>query len=214
MAEITSITRFLMDRGLINDQTFPRRRIISGHTIVDYPTILPGATLLRNEPYPEVYRAQLNERSFNFLMLDGALVQMTYKFHGNRLVSGRLAFLPSPDLSEYQNDPEVYSLDTMFAEVVDRRVVTVPMRFDFDSDEKVVAEVHHPKSHLTLGQYANCRIAATAAITPGAFIEFVLRSFYNTASRQHSTELPIAVHRFEPTISATESRLVHIGIPA
>ncbi|QLY30417.1 DUF2290 domain-containing protein [Nocardia huaxiensis] len=209
-----SITRHLTTKGLVNDQNFPRICSLPDQVEkVDYPTILPGASLLRDVPYRDMYTTQLAARSYNFLMLDGAIVQMVYQFRSRRLLSSRLAFLPSPDLSEYQNDPELYSLDLMFAEVVDRRVVTVPMRFDFDSDDAVVQDLHHPKSHLTLGQYSNCRIAATSAITPGAFVEFILRSFYNTASREYASELPTANHRFEPTITPLEASRVHIGVP-
>lgn len=214
LKEIKSITQYLTTEGLTNDQNLPRRHTRPDRVeVIDYPTILPGASLLRDEPYQDVYLTQLAGRSYNFLMLDGAMIQMTYNFKARKLVGSRLAFLPSPDLSEYQNDPDSYIHDDMFAEVVNRRVVTVPLRFDFDTDAKVVKEIHHPASHLTLGQYANCRIAATAAITPGAFVEFILRSFYNTASRKHSSGIPAASHRFESTITTLESSLVHIGIP-
>lgn len=139
---------------------------------------------------------------------------MSYTFTDGDLTGGRLAFLPSPDLSEYQNDPEIYEQDMMFAEAVDRRVVTVPIRFDFDSRADVVVDVHHPKSHLTVGQYRNCRIAATSALTPGVFVEFILRSFYNTAAREHTAGLPLRGHRFDATITTAEAQQVHIGIPA
>jgi hypothetical protein len=184
--EIESITNFLLTKGIIDDQTWPFRQDGPNNTIVvRYPSVLSGASMLRDRPYGEIYYEHRAARSFNFLMLDGALVQMSYTFRDGALTSGRLAFLPSPDLSEYQNDPELYAEDEMFADVVDRRVVTVPIRFDFDSSPEVVIDIHHPHSHLTLGQYMNCRIAATAALTPGVFIEFILRSFYNTASRIH-----------------------------
>jgi hypothetical protein len=214
LKEIEGITNFLMTKGIIDDQNWPFRQDGPNNTIeVRYPSVLSGSSMLRDRLYSETYYEQRSARSFNFLMLDGALVQMSYTFRHTTLTSGRLAFLPSPDLSAYQNDPEVFEEDLIFADVVDRRVVTVPIRFDFDSSPEVVVDVHHPQSHLTLGQYMNCRIAATAALTPGAFIEFILRSFYNTASRVYSEGLPVRQHRFDATITPAESQLVHIGVP-
>lgn len=214
ISEIRSITDFLVSKGIVDDQNYPYRREASGSQVfIEYTNIMIGSSMLREKPYAETYYEQLHARSFNFRMLDGALVQMTYTFKSKALTGGRLAFLPSPDLSEYQNDPELYMEDVIFSEVVDRRVVTVPLRFDFDTRDGVVQEINHPKSHLTLGQYENCRIAATAAITPGSFMEFILRSFYNTASRKYSELLPYSEHRFDRTITHGESQLLHISIP-
>ncbi|RFZ01134.1 hypothetical protein DSM43518_05627 [Mycobacterium marinum] len=214
LREIEDITGFLMEKGLIDDQTWPYRHDGPDNTVeIRYPSALSGATVLRDRPYSITYNELLTARSFNFRMLDGALIQMGYTFTGPDLAAGRLAFLPSPDLSEYQNDPELYDSDPIFADMLDRRVVTVPVRFDFDTREGVMADVIHPASHLTLGQYMNCRIAATAALTPGLFVEFILRSFYNTASRMHSEGLPMRGHRFDSTITDAERLLVHVGVP-
>lgn len=43
-------------------------------------------------------------------------------------------------------------MDEMYLDILDQRVVTVPLRFDFDSGDAFIP-VEHPKSHLTLGQY-------------------------------------------------------------
>jgi len=68
--------------------------------------------------YADSYKEQLAARAFNFRMLDGALVQMAYRFNNSAISQGRLAFLPSPDLEAFQNDPEVYEEDLMYAEVI------------------------------------------------------------------------------------------------
>lgn len=126
----------------------------------------------------------------------------------------RLAFLPAPDLLEFQNNPDLYLEDVMYADVVDLRVVTVPLRFDYDARAGVAKSVDHPASHLTLGQYSGCRIPATAGLTPYLFFEFVLRSFYNTALSSVSAALPVQAQRFSACITDDERRLVHLGIPA
>lgn len=75
---------------------------------------------------------------------------MTYAFQGEALTGHRLAFFPAPFLEEFQNSPEVYLEDDIFADIVARNVVPFPLRFDFDVrdfDESVFA---HPRCHLTL----------------------------------------------------------------
>src|SRR3954453_22662167 len=101
----------------------------------------------------------------------------------------------------------------MYAEVVDQRIVSVPIRFDFDDRPGTAADVAHPRAHLTLGQYKNCRIATTAPLTPGAFVSFLLSSFYNTAMTAIAEGSPVAEHRFATTITDRERTLLHITAP-
>lgn len=211
--EIQDITSYLVTKGLADDQNMPTRTSTAKDVYeINYPSSsLARSAALADQSYGETYQEQLEARAFNVKMLDGALIQMSYSFVAANLTAARLAFLPSPDLSEYQNDPELYELDVMFAEVIDRRVAAVPMRFDFDPANHV--EIHHPRSHLTLGMYKNCRIPAAATPTPGLFIDFVLRSFYNTALRAHSDGLPRRAHRFTSSITSREQQFVYIGVP-
>lgn len=211
--EITSITEYLVTKSLVDDQNFPIKTQPAKDVVeVSYPqSSLARSSTLTPQPYSDTYHEQLNARAFNLKMLDGALIQISYAFEKANIAAARLAYLPSPDLVEYQNDPELYEQDEMFAEVVDRRVSTVPFRFDFDPGRHI--DIHHPSCHLTLGMFKNCRIATVAAPTPGLFVDFILRSFYNTALRKLSDGLPKRTHRFRPTITAQERQNVHIGVP-
>ena len=141
-------------------------------------------------------------------MLDGALIHMMYRFKNNQLEAHRLAFFPSPFLEEFQNNPEIYIEDEIYAEVTMRNIVPFPLRFDFDCREEVAVDIEHPKSHLTLGQYQNCRIPVSAALTPHHFIEFILRNFYNTAYRKYSNQLSTFSDRFETSITEREKESV------
>lgn len=212
--EIVELTGFLVVKGFVDDQNYPVRRTLSATvTQVQFDRALPMSAMLKEKRYEELYAEQRVARSYNFRMLDGALAQMTYEFDSDRLVRSRLAFLPSPDLTEFQNDPELYLEDALFAEVVDRRVVTVPIRFDFDDRPGAASNMNHPRAHVTLGQYKNCRIATTAPLTPGIFVGFILRSFYNTAINQISGTAPCVAHRFEATITSDEAKLPHVAVP-
>ncbi|WP_412733954.1 DUF2290 domain-containing protein [Halalkalibacterium halodurans] len=92
------------------------------------------------------------------------------------MVSHRLAFYPSPYLEYYQNDPETYDYDDLFADILSQTNNT--LRFDFDVDPEKFKVVHHPISHLTIGQYKNCRIPVSSAISPTLYLDFILRNFY------------------------------------
>lgn len=213
-AEIKAITDVLVSSGYIDDQNYPiQREAATGVREVIFSASFQLSSTFRNVTYADSYREQLAARAFNFRMLDGALVQMTYRFNDRAISQGRLAFLPSPDLEAFQNDPEVYDEDVMYAEVISKRIFPVPIRFDFDTRPGVAVDVDHPRSHLTLGQYKNCRIAVSAPVTPGVFVGFILRSFYNPAIKDRGSVVPCFNHRFENTISAAESAIVHFAIP-
>ena len=146
-------------------------------------------------------------------MIDGALLQLMYRFQKTELESHRLAFFPSPYLEEFQNNPDVYKDDAMFTEVVFRNIVPFPLRFDYDSRNEVFIEVHHPKSHLSLGQYKNCRIPVSSPLTPYQFICFILRNFYNTAYIKFCENITIFSECFPETILGKEKELIYINVP-
>ena len=208
-AEIYDLTAQLVEISLADDQNFPIEQRFSGGTVITYANARPGRAVFANIPYPDFYAEQVRDRNYNLRMLDGGLVQMRYEFSRRDLKSARLAFLPSPDLLEFQNNAEMYLEDMLYVEAVDPRVVTVPLRFDFDT--AAASELSHPVSHLTLGQYEHCRIAATSALMPTAFLGFVLRSFYHRPSAD--IPIPTGQHLFPRTITTAEANLVHIGVP-
>jgi hypothetical protein len=84
------------------------------------------------------------------------------------------------------------------------------IRFDFCSDSKKFVEVDHPYSHLTLGQFANCRIPVCSPVGPLLFAGFILRNFYNTAFRKYSERIPGSSVAFHKTITAKEKEIPHL----
>jgi len=211
---ITCLTSKCIELSLCNGQNYPSFNHIGGFTEVSFPGKEHMSLALRNTPYRELYNSLLAESAFNMRMVDGALLQLSYRFRGERLISHRLAFFPSPDLTEFQNSPEVYELEELYAEIILKNIVPFPIRFDFDSNQTVYDDVHHPYSHLTLGQYANCRIPVSGPLTPSSFLDFILRSFYNTSHRRYCEELPLVRGAFDETISVREQEVVHIRLPA
>ena len=71
-------------------------------------------------------------------------------------------------------------------------IVHVPLRFDYDASEDLHQIINHPKTHLTLGQYRNCRVPVSAPLPPIQFMGYLLRNFYHTAYRNYASTLPSA----------------------
>lgn len=211
---IEDITVQLVGAGLADDQNLPIFRVVSKAVeTVDFYNAHPMSALLKDRPYRDLYEELLSRRAFNIKMLDGALIQLSLEFNDRSLSRSRFAFLPSPDLSDFQNNPDIYLEDSLYADVVDQKVVTVPVRIDFDGRPDVSASVTHPVSHLTLGQYTHCRVATTSPMTPHHFFDFILRSFYSTPVGHMNVELVGSCASFDRTITADEEHLVHVGVP-
>lgn len=209
--EINRITAKLIEAGICDSQKFSHlKRVSDTCSEVTFETSGNFSLVLKNIPYQEMYEEIKKSQDYNIAMADGALIQLQYLFEGDEVIRHRLAFLPSPDLTVYQNDPEVYESDIIFAEVVSRNIVTTPIRFDFDR-RAFVADVH-PMAHCTIGQYQNCRVPVSSAISPYRFFEFILCSFYNTAYRDFGTVLgaPATLHPL--TITNGEQQKIHMNL--
>jgi hypothetical protein len=210
LKQVESLTSALIKLSLSNAQNFPTTR---GEPDRNYEITVSNAAkmtlALKNVAYSEIYRELDSEKCFNFKMLDGALVVLRYRFISGQISEHSLSFFPSPDLDEFQNNPELYLLDEVYADVIARNIVPFPIRFDYCNDQAKFVEIHHPYSHLTLGQYENCRIPVNSPLCPLAFGGFILRNFYNTAFRKYSEEIPVSIRSFRKTITSSEQRIPH-----
>ena len=144
-------------------------------------------------------------------MLDGALLTLLYRFSGDNIIAHRLSYFPAPDLLSFQDKPELYMEDEVYTDILDKRIVTVPLRFDYDNNASVYSPVEHPISHLTLGQYKNCRIPVSSALTPYQFISFITTHFYHTA--YISCRFNVYYDKFEDSIFPEERKVLHMNTP-
>lgn len=208
ISQIQQITSKLIAVSLSEEQNFPSER--DGHIYISGNHDISIA--LKNIPYIDIYKNLDEHKNYNIRMIDGALIQLMYSFDSDdNLIQSRLAFFPSPSLEEFQNNSEIYEQDEIYADMIEKNIVSVPIRFDYDPQNFMPKE--HPSSHLTLGQYKNCRIPIKAPITPNIFIDFILRNFYNTALHKFSEELNFDVKPvFENTIDETEKKILHLAI--
>jgi hypothetical protein len=215
LAEINELTAALMGVSLSNEQNFPTTHgIPSGSFEITVKNAGALTVALRNVSYSDIYNSLSEAGCFNMKLLDGALVCLRYRFEAGEVIEHCLSYFPSPDLDHFQNEPEVYLSDDIYADIVGRNIVPFPIRFDFNADQVRYVDVDHPLSHLTLGQYQNCRIPVCSPLSPLAFGSFILRNFYNTAFRKFSDEIPAPGFRFDRTISANEQQIPHVVLVA
>ena len=211
-AEINGLIAFLIESALADDQTRAFIRKISGS---DYEITFENESIsdwLSNEPYVDVYEKTMANRSYTILLFDGAMLQMSYEISDNKVVRSRMAYLPNPRLEQFAGGQGEFD-DPLYADLNDRRILPVPIRFEFDGRPGVAVAIHHPVSHVTIGQFEGCRIPASAAITPFLFIDFVLRSFYRKAMDYCGDEVPQHTLRFPECLDVLEGQIVHWGIP-
>jgi hypothetical protein len=212
--QISRLTIDFIKTGLCDDANFPQLKPqLYGIEEVSIIGKMDTSLFLKNIPYDEMYKIMKKERAYNFKMIDGALILLHYRFQKKEILAHRLSFFPSPNLLEFQNEPELYIEDEVYADMLDKQVVTVPLRFDFDNSEGTAKRVEHPISHLTIGQYKNCRIPVSAAITPYFFLSFLMKSFYHTANQKYGDKLSSFGDYFRKQIFEEDLREMHMYTP-
>jgi len=211
LKQVNELTETLVGLSLSNEQNFPSTHGDPGAEFeITVSSAAATPVALRNTPYREIYGELNAARCFNFKLIDGALVLLRYRFRAGRICEHSLSYFPSPDLEHFQNEPELYLEDEIYADVVAKNIVAFPIRFDFSDDPKKFVDVQHPYSHLTLGQYENCRIPVCSPMGPLLFGSFILRNFYNTAFRKYSEKIPASSVVFKKTITANERKIPHL----
>lgn len=213
-SQITHLTNSLIETSLCDDQNSPITRPSTSNWITCQIAIPTNdvSIALKNLEYKDMYNAMRDKRNYNFKLIDGALVIMQYEFADDELIRHTLAFYPNPDLLSFQENEELYLEDEIYADIIDNRILIVPLRFDYDNRDNVYKEIDHPKSHFTLGQFERCRIPVSRPLMPCQFIHFVLRNFYNTAYLKYKDKIYNNAAKFDKSISEKEEKIAHICI--
>lgn len=210
IAQLREIYARMIMSGLAVKQVLPsdRRHTNGIRTIGDLPST---AIALRDINYSDVYNEIDKNDAYHIKMPDGGLLLFQYQFNNEfELKKHRLAFFPSSVLPTMEEMPYLYENDELFADIMLNRLVRFPIRFDYDPENH--QDVFHPKSHLTLGQFENCRIPTVGPLTPNAFLMFILRSFYNKSYIKFKNRFDKKMRHIEvvPTITESEKRVSHM----
>ena len=171
---------------------------------------------LRNLSYDELYEECLKENAFNLKLIDGALIQFMYECSNKEIIRHRLTFYPNPNIERFQDNPEGFE-DThfgnkLFSDIYNRKVIVFPIRFDFDNDKSKYKEHDHSFSHLTLGNYKNCRIPVSKPVTPYKFILFILRGFYFDRFKEYYTNDSFMCNlALDSLLTKEETKHIHLS---
>jgi hypothetical protein len=113
--DLAGVLSKLIEIGIADDQNFPVLRQISPD---GWEVSFGGAEhisiAMKDIDYEVIYRELSEKRSYNAKLIDGGLLQLMYRFERERLVQHRLAYIPSPSLRPFQDDPEAYIRDDLF----------------------------------------------------------------------------------------------------
>lgn len=204
--EINDLTEILIKYSVSEVQNFAIQR---EHQVTFSQDTKISLALKNNIEYDVLYAEMDKECAYNMKLLDGALIQLMYDFDDKGLLKHRLAYMPSPSLLSFDSAPEEYCSDELYLDIIMKNIVHIPIRFDYDRE--CAHSVSHPASHLTLGQYKNCRIPVKAPIEPAMFIDFILRNFYHSLyTEKFQGEVKIKFN-FEETMDSNEKKLVHLN---
>ena len=161
--ELKKITKELIRCGMAQEYNFP----IIQQTDVVWQNFKDISLYLKNLDYTTIYNEMEKNHNYNIKLPDGGILQLMYRFNrtGTELQSHRLGYYPSPSYEIYQNDAELYDEDYIYGDILNKDILPVIIRADYNKDD-VESEAHHPYSHITLGGYKNCRIPADKPISP------------------------------------------------
>ena len=210
--QLREIFNRMITAGLSVKQSFPtERKLAEGRSSVGD---LPMSSLaLKNIPYQTIYQELDGNDAYHIKMPDGGLLIFQYRFSADgQIENHRLGFFPSPELPTVEEAPYLYERDELFGDIMLERIVRFPIRFDFDPLNHV--DVLHPKSHLTLGQFDNCRIPVATMLLPYAFLTFILRNFYHRCYIRNKNifDRSIKSLRLDACITERELGVLHFAV--
>lgn len=205
--QINNITISLIKEGLSIEQNFPSSRSIDGKYIVSFQNDNNICKALKNETYKVIYDKLEKTKSYNIKLIDGALIQFMYICSREKLLSHRLAYMPSPFIEAYKNAQEIYGSDLLYGDIVRDSITPFPIRFDYSENLQDFKEFYHSKSHLTLGEFDYCRIPVIGPVNPYSFISFILKHFYIEDRLDEINKKIYAADKIKFPASITEKEL-------
>ncbi|QNM95773.1 DUF2290 domain-containing protein [Chitinimonas koreensis] len=207
--QLNDVYARLISTNLSVKQFYPKEQLLPGGG-VSIGNLPVSSISLRDISYEEIYTEVESNDGYHIKLPDGGLLIFQYTFNGTTtLTKHRLCYFPSFELPIYDKAPNLYENDELYGDVILNKLVRFPIRFDYDPNAH--KDVEHPISHLTLGQYDNCRIPVGAAVSPNEFAMFILRNFYSRSYKKNKNALDKKPHHIPQiqTITEAERRITH-----
>lgn len=226
-SEIASLTRLLTAESVTEASRPTELRVVNGRIYeVGWSKEGPDiAFALKNVPYRSIYSYLLKNEQYNFILRDGSLIQLLYKFSAEQLIEQRLCYFPRPrnfssDFTGEQEEREDIAeednsalLESALIENETESYDELPLiRIDYNPGQH--KPVSHAATHLHLGYTKNCRIPSSRPVAPITFILFILRSFYPDDLLLGLGEKLEETRSFKETILGEERECVHLAVPS
>ena len=207
--QLQDIYSRLISTNLSVRQFYPKEHSLIGGG-VGIGSLPLGSISLRDVSYEAIYTEIETNDSYHIKFPDGGLLIFQYIFGGEGgLEKHRLCYFPSPALPSVDEAPHLYENDELYGDIIQKKLTRFPIRFDYEPANH--KDIDHPASHLTLGQYENCRIPVDGAVSPNAFVMFLLRNFYSRSYRKNKNKLdkrPCHIPAMS-TLTNAERRISH-----
>lgn len=212
---ISSIIHVLVEQGLADQFNIPSVRSQNKHSgDIGFASEVDLSWAMKDQPYSRLYQELVDRRQFHVMLPDGGMLQFLYRIRLGKVCKHRLAYYPSYSLKPFDADSLRYLQDSVWGHVVSEFQMPVVIRLDFEDSARSFVPISHSASHMTLGQYPNCRIPVSAPFTPWAFTELILRNFYSRAFGPVFRSNVFRDFVFEECLTSEEASCIHLRLPS
>src|SRR5688572_8006766 len=106
-SEIRVLTQHLTQANICQENRFPELVVRPQGITEVYPEkAMDISAALKNVPYGDAYESMRRSKSYNMVLLDGALIHLRYCIHTKKkIVKHSLSFWPSPRLNSLDQTP-------------------------------------------------------------------------------------------------------------
>ena len=196
----------LLEKKYIRDHNeFSIKNTTQQTSLVTRPNRQKESNILfdRETSISNIAETLLYNREYNLLLYDKGIFQFEFEIYNGKIIKERFVFIKKQN--KLWNKEEISFLDNdELAEdwFIDEIGIPIIIRVDFDENNYV--EMKHPKSHMTISNYDECRIPMQGPISISKFVNFVLNIFYND-----DIEVLDCIYDEIITISNKEKELLH-----
>lgn len=206
VSEIKGFQNFLMGKGLMPKYNSP----IYKENKIKWAEYKELSILLKISEYEEIYKILNENKNYSFQFIDGSIFQLSYTLEKRKITKMRLTYYPRPNTLSYEKAMEDYDDDNEYMDMIDKYVVSSPIRIDYAPKQH--KEIEHPKVHIHFGQIEGCRIPMTSPIMPNKFFKFIFYNFYNNVYKIHLKDYNFESENLEETITNLEKNHGHLHI--
>lgn len=175
--------------------------------------------------YAREYEDLIKKRQYSFLLRDGSVLQIYYKFEESlepgkkknqkkiELTEYRLALCPYPlvtsedksQLEDYVCDSYDETLCDHYQELLKEERITNTSHVRFDYDSRVET---HDKSELQIGAFKNFRLPFSNIVYPFVFIDFAMKTLFR---KEEEYQNIVQSDKYKRAHDFSKSRSVKVG---